>query len=60
MSGVKAEDTRRDGFDQIGKPIPRKEDARLLRGQGVYVDDIEIPGALHACFVRSPHGKSVV
>lgn len=58
MSNVKAEDTRRDGFDQIGKPIPRKEDARLLRGLGTYVDDIEIPGALHACFVRSPYAHA--
>lgn len=58
MSSVKAEDTKRGGFDQIGKSIPRKEDARLLRGQGVYVDDIEVPGALHACFVRSPHAHA--
>jgi carbon-monoxide dehydrogenase large subunit len=58
MSNAKAEDTRRDSFDQIGKPIPRKEDARLLRGKGTYIDDIEIPGALHACFVRSPYAHA--
>lgn len=58
MSETKPEDTRRSGFDQIGKPLPRKEDARLLRGTGTYVDDIEIPGALHACFVRSPHAHA--
>ena len=28
---------------------------RFLTGHGRYVEDIEIPGALHACFVRSPH-----
>jgi carbon-monoxide dehydrogenase large subunit len=58
MSGTKAEDTKRDGFGQIGKPILRKEDARLLRGRGTYVDDIEVSGALHACFVRSPHAHA--
>lgn len=58
MSGVRAEDTRREGFDQIGRAMPRKEDARLLRGKGRYIDDIDIPGALHACFVRSPHGHA--
>ncbi|TAK81787.1 MAG: xanthine dehydrogenase family protein molybdopterin-binding subunit [Betaproteobacteria bacterium] len=42
-------------FRHIGAALPRKEDLRLLTGHGRYVDDIEIPGALHACFVRSPH-----
>ena len=38
----------------IGKPVPRKEDARLLRGRGCYVDDIvEPPGTLHVAFVLS-------
>ena len=39
----------------IGLPLPRREDARLLRGQGRYLDDLVIPGALVAKFVRSPH-----
>jgi carbon-monoxide dehydrogenase large subunit len=42
-------------FRHIGAPLPRKEDLRFLTGHGRYVEDIEIPGALHACFVRSPH-----
>ncbi|MDF3009912.1 MAG: xanthine dehydrogenase [Burkholderiales bacterium] len=46
---------RRPKLRHIGAPIPRKEDLRFLTGRGRYVDDIEIPGALHACFVRSPH-----
>jgi len=45
-------------FDYIGKPLARKEDRRLLTGTGRYIDDIEIPGALHACFVRSPHAHA--
>ncbi len=45
-------------FRHIGAPHPRKEDARLLTGQGCYIDDIVVPGALHACFVRSPHAHA--
>lgn len=45
-------------FRHIGAALPRKEDLRLLTGHGRYVDDIEIPGALHACFVRSPHAHA--
>jgi carbon-monoxide dehydrogenase large subunit len=45
-------------FRQIGKPLPRKEDYRLLTGQGRYLDDIAVPGALHACFVRSPYAHA--
>ena len=45
-------------FQYIGQALPRKEDYRLLTGQGRYIDDIEIPGALHACFVRSPHAHA--
>ena len=45
-------------FHYIGQHLPRKEDFRLLTGRGIFVDDIEIPGALHACFVRSPHAHA--
>jgi carbon-monoxide dehydrogenase large subunit len=33
---------------------PRKEDARLIRGQGRFIDDITLPGMLHAAILRSP------
>jgi carbon-monoxide dehydrogenase large subunit len=46
---------RRPKLRHIGAPLPRKEDLRFLTGHGRYVEDIEVPGALHACFVRSPH-----
>ena len=46
---------RRPKLRHIGAPLARKEDQRFLTGHGCYVEDIEIPGALHACFVRSPH-----
>ena len=37
----------------------RVEDPRLVTGQGHYVDDIQLPGTLHAAFVRShiAHGR---
>jgi carbon-monoxide dehydrogenase large subunit len=37
----------------------RVEDGPLLRGRGRYVDDLDIPGALHVAFLRSPvaHGR---
>lgn len=42
----------------IGKPVPRKEDDRLLRGAGCYADDWNLPGQLYACMVRSPHAHA--
>ena len=44
----------------IGAPIPRREDARLLTGRGTFVDDLEIPGVVHAAMVRSPHAHARV
>jgi carbon-monoxide dehydrogenase large subunit len=38
----------------IGASLPRREDARILRGQTSYVDDLHIAGQAHAAFVRSP------
>jgi len=41
-----------------GQPVLRTEDARLLTGRGCYVDDVAVPGLLHAAFVRSPHAHA--
>ncbi|MBC7779692.1 MAG: xanthine dehydrogenase family protein molybdopterin-binding subunit [Proteobacteria bacterium] len=38
----------------IGLGIDRVEDARLLRGEGAFVDDLRRPGMLHAVVLRSP------
>jgi carbon-monoxide dehydrogenase large subunit len=38
----------------LARPALRVEDAALLRGRGRFVDDIAMPGLLHAVFVRSP------
>src|ERR1700734_1691461 len=42
-----------------GASVKRSEDPRILTGGGRYVDDIKLPGMLHAAFVRSPlaHGR---
>ena len=37
----------------FGAPIKRNEDARLLRGRALFVDDVEFPDMLHAAFLRS-------
>lgn len=42
----------------VGQPLLRKEDQRFLTGQGRYLDDVAIAGALHAHFVRSPHAHA--
>jgi carbon-monoxide dehydrogenase large subunit len=44
----------------IGSRIRRIEDAPLLRGQGRYIDDITVPGLLHAAFVRGPHAHAAI
>jgi carbon-monoxide dehydrogenase large subunit len=42
----------------LGAPVPRNEDPRLLTGRALFVDDLELPGMLHAAFVRSPHAHA--
>ncbi len=41
--------------DIVGARVKRIEDPDLLRGRGVFVDDIHLAAGLHAAFVRSPH-----
>jgi carbon-monoxide dehydrogenase large subunit len=42
----------------IGQPVRRREDLPLLRGQGLYVDDLQLPGLAHVAFVRSHHARA--
>ncbi len=42
-------------FGAIGQPLRRREDHRLLTGQGRFTDDFAIEGQTHAVMVRSPH-----
>ena len=46
------------GARQFGARVARLEDPALLTGAGRFVDDVKLPGALHACFVRSPHAHA--
>jgi carbon-monoxide dehydrogenase large subunit len=39
----------------VGRPMPRFEDERLVRGNGRYTDDFTLPFECHAVFVRSPY-----
>jgi aerobic carbon-monoxide dehydrogenase large subunit len=41
-----------------GPSVKRKEDVRLLTGRGRYVEDVTLPGLLHAAIVRSPHAHA--
>ena len=46
-------------FRWIGKPLPRVEDERLLRGTGRYIDDLEpLPGCKVAAILRSPYAHA--
>jgi carbon-monoxide dehydrogenase large subunit len=49
---------RAEGGPYIGRPMPRFEDLRLVRGAGQYSDDISMPGQAYAVFVRSPHAHA--
>src|SRR5439155_13763665 len=39
----------------VGQPIRRKEESRLVRGRGIFVDDEKMPGMLHIRFIRSSY-----
>ena len=42
----------------IGKRIQRNEDPRLLTGQALFVDDVDLPGMLHVAFMRSDYAHA--
>src|SRR5580658_3781197 len=42
----------------IGAPVRRKEDLRLVAGNGIYSDDVNLPGQVYAAMVRSPHAHA--
>jgi carbon-monoxide dehydrogenase large subunit len=45
----------------IGQAVPRKEDPRLITGQGRFTDDVRVDNALHLAVLRSPyaHGEII-
>src|SRR5437588_5722758 len=44
----------------LGESYKRKEDARFIRGQGNYVDDVQLPGMLYGDIVRSPYAHALI
>ena len=42
----------------IGAPVRRAEDIRFLTGRATFIDDVKLPGMLHAAVLRSPHAHA--
>ena len=42
----------------LGQALKRFEDPRLITGQGLFVDDVALPGMLHVAILRSPHAHA--
>ncbi len=42
----------------VGRSMRRREDPRFLRGTATYIDDLKLPGMLHAAVLRSPHAHA--
>jgi len=47
-------------FRYIGKETPRKDAASIVRGKAKYIDDLKLPGMLHARVLRSPHAHALI
>jgi carbon-monoxide dehydrogenase large subunit len=56
QDGQQQDRQQQDGQHRDGAygPRLRKEDARFIRGKGIFVDDISLPGMLHGAVLRSP------
>src|SRR5216117_1894131 len=50
--------TKRNGY--IGRALKRVEDPRLIKGIATYVDDLTLPGLLHAMILRSPYAHAAI
>jgi len=44
----------------FGRALKRKEDPRLITGQGTYVEDVTLTGMLHMVLVRSPLAHALI
>src|SRR5499426_213422 len=44
----------------VGQPVRRTEDPRLVRGEGRYTDDINLPNQAYAMMVRSTHAHGII
>jgi aerobic carbon-monoxide dehydrogenase large subunit len=48
------------GIAAIGEPLLRSEDPKLLRGEGRYTDDLQLPGQVYCVMVRSRYAHGVI
>lgn len=44
----------------FGTRVKRNVDPKLLKGEGSFIDDLDLPGVLHAAFVRSPFARAKI
>jgi carbon-monoxide dehydrogenase large subunit len=42
----------------VGQPLHGRTGSRLVRGRGVFVDDVRLAGTCHVVIVRSPHAHA--
>ena len=53
--------TNTNGGDlYVGRAMKRREDPRFITGTGSYVDDLHIPGTVHAAIVRSTEAHAAI
>ena len=44
----------------VGQGVRREEDPRLLKGKGLFVNDVNIPNQAYAIILRSPHAHAEI
>ncbi|MEM4186914.1 MAG: xanthine dehydrogenase family protein molybdopterin-binding subunit [Candidatus Caldarchaeum sp.] len=47
-------------FNYVGAPVKMKEAVRHVKGRGMFVDDIKLPGMSYVVFLRSPYPHAVI
>ncbi len=58
MTAVETEGTTTLQRGFVGQSVPRKEDSRLVQGQGVFCDDVKRHGMGYVHFLRSPYAHA--
>jgi aerobic carbon-monoxide dehydrogenase large subunit len=44
----------------VGSPVPRKEDRKLVTGNGQFIDNLNLPGQVWLAVVRSPYAHAKI
>jgi Aldehyde oxidase and xanthine dehydrogenase, a/b hammerhead domain len=60
IAGAERQMTDETPWTGIGAEVRRREDQRLLSGQGRYSDDLSLPGQVYAIMLRSPHAHTAI